>query len=276
VPELPEVETVRRTLEPAIGARILRIAHSGKPLRLGRPIPLAAIRRALRGRRIVGLRRHGKYLLVDVEGDAALIVHLGMSGRFRLVGPRAPQAPHTHLRLVLDDGRELRFVDPRRFGQIDLVRRGQEHAHPSLAVLGRDPLVEGLPGGWLHAAAPPRDVPLKTFLLDQSVIAGVGNIYASEALWRVRLPPTRRARTLAAAEARALARAVRAVLAHALGKGGTSLRDFVDADGREGDAYDYLKVYGREGEPCPRCRTSIRCTPIQGRATYFCPTCQVR
>ena len=275
MPELPEVETVRRTLAPAIGARISRVTQSGKPLRLGRPMPFAAIRRALTGRRITGVRRHGKYLMVDVEGGAALLVHLGMSGRFRLVAHAAPVAPHTHLRVHLADGRELRFTDPRRFGQIDLVERATERAHPSLAVLGRDPLEEGITGAWLHDQARRRSVTLKSFLLDQSVIAGVGNIYASEALWRVRLRPTRRAHRLAPAEARALAKAVKVVLEHALTRGGTSLRDFVDADGREGDNSGYLKVYGRQGEPCPRCRTSIRRSVIQGRATFFCPTCQL-
>jgi formamidopyrimidine-DNA glycosylase len=141
-------------------------------------------------------------------------------------------------------------------------------------VLGRDPLEEGISGDWLFEQARRRAVTLKAFLLDQSVIAGVGNIYASEALWRVKIRPTRRARRLSAREAVTLARAVRTVLEHALSKGGTSLKDFVDADGVEGDNYEYLKVYGREGEPCPRCRTLIRRTILQGRATYFCPTCQ--
>ena len=274
MPELPEVETVRRTLAPAIGARITRVEQSGKPLRLGRPMPFAAIEQALTGRRITAMRRHGKYLLVDVEGGHALIVHLGMSGRFRLVKPGEPRAPHTHLVLTLDDGREIRFSDPRRFGQIDLVKHGDEAAHPSLAVLGRDPLEHGITGPWLYEQARGRAVSLKSFLLDQSVIAGVGNIYASEALWRVRLRPSRRTGQLRPADANALARAVRAVLEHALDKGGTSLRDFVDASGVEGDNYDYLKVYGREGEPCPRCGTPIAKTRVAGRGTSYCPACQ--
>jgi formamidopyrimidine-DNA glycosylase len=266
---------VRRTLAPAIGARVTAVRSSGKPLRLGRPIPLAALRRALVGRTITALRRHGKYLMVDTDGGAALLVHLGMSGRFRLVKKGESTAPHTHVVLALDDGRQLRFTDPRRFGQVDLVRAGEEHTHPSLAVLGRDPIVEEVTGDWLHEQARRRTVSLKSFLLDQSVIAGVGNIYASEALWRAHLRPSRRARRLDAAAAGRLARAVRQVLERALDKGGTSLRDFVDADGNEGDNYDYLKVYGRAGEPCPRCKTAIRRSVIQGRATFFCPTCQL-
>lgn len=273
MPELPEVETVRRTLRPALGARIVGVRSSGKPLRLGRPMPLAAIKKLV-GHRITGLRRHGKYLLVDAE-NASLLVHLGMSGRFRLCKTGDPLPLHTHLVLRLDDGRELRFTDPRRFGFVDVVARGGEKAHPALAVLGRDPIEEGITGPWLHEQARGRKVTLKSFLLDQSVIAGVGNIYASEALWRVKVRPSRRTHRLDASTAGKLATAVRDVLEDALDKGGTSLRDFVDADGREGENMDYLKVYGREGEPCPRCRTAIRRTVIQGRATYFCPTCQV-
>lgn len=274
MPELPEVETVRRTLTPAIGARIAAVRTSGKPLHMNRPVPVAALRRLV-GHRVTALRRHGKYLLVDTDGPDTLLVHLGMSGRFRLTADAAPLAPHTHVVLALHDGRELRYSDPRRFGQIDVVRRADEARHPALAELGRDPLVHGLDAAWLHAAARRRKVSLKSFLLDQSVIAGVGNIYASEALWQVGLRPSRRTSRLTAPQARALARAVIAVLQRSLTKGGTSLRDFVDADGNEGENAHYLKVYGRAGEPCPRCRTSIRRTIIQGRATFFCPTCQV-
>ena len=275
MPELPEVETVRRTLAPALGATIATVWHSGKPLRLNRAVPVAAIRRAAGGRAITGVRRLGKYLLVDVDGPRSLLVHLGMSGRFRLCAPGTARAPHTHVVLRLADGRELRFSDPRRFGQFDVVTRGDERAHPSLAVLGPDPLEEGLDAATLRAQARRRKVTLKSFLLDQAVIAGVGNIYASEALWLARLRPSRRTGRLTEAEARLLTRSVRQVLEHALEHGGTSLKDFVDADGREGENAEYLRVYGREGEPCSRCRTAIRRTLIQGRATYFCPTCQL-
>jgi formamidopyrimidine-DNA glycosylase len=275
MPELPEVETVRRTLAPAVGARVKVVTSSGKPLRLNRAIPLARIKKALEGAKIVGLRRHGKYLLVDGERGDALLVHLGMSGRFRLVGGKEPVAPHTHLTVTLADGRQLRFSDPRRFGHLDVVVRGGEADHPALRVLGRDPLEHGIDGEWLHAEARRRKVTLKSFLMDQSVIAGVGNIYASEALWYAKLRPTRRTSKLDARAAGALAKAVIDVLESSLTNGGTSLRDFVDADGREGENMDYLKVYGREGQPCPRCKRSVKRTLIQGRATYFCPTCQV-
>jgi formamidopyrimidine-DNA glycosylase len=275
MPELPEVETVRLTLAPAVGARVVSITHSGKPLHMNKPIPIAAIKKALVGRRLTAMRRIGKYLLVDVDGPHSLMVHLGMSGRFRIFAAGAEEPKHTHLVARLDDGRELRFTDPRRFGQLDVVTRGDERAHPGLAGLGPDALVDGVDPAHLLACARGRATTLKSFLLDQSVVAGVGNIYASEALWRAKIRPTRRAKKLTPADAKLLARAVRDVLLHALRRGGTSLKDFVDADGREGENAEYLRVYDRAGGPCPRCRTSIIRKVIQGRATYFCPTCQL-
>jgi formamidopyrimidine-DNA glycosylase len=196
-----------------------------------------------------------------------------MTGRLRIQKKSDERAPHTHV--VLDLGaRELRFSDPRRFGQIDVVRRATERAHPALAVLGPDPLTDGIDPVALHARARGKKATLKAFVLDQSVLAGVGNIYASEALWRAQLRPTTRAHRLTAQSAARLADAIREVLEHALTNGGTSLRDFVDADGREGDNAEYLWVYNRAGQPCPRCKTEIKRSVLQGRATYYCPTCQ--
>jgi formamidopyrimidine-DNA glycosylase len=184
------------------------------------------------------------------------------------------RARHTHVALALDDARELRFVDPRRFGLCDVVERGREREHDALAVLGPDPLVDGIDPVALHDRSRGRATTLKAFVLDQSVIAGVGNIYASEALWRAKLRPSTRAKRLTATTAKRLATAVSGVLSDALAHNGTTLRDFVDADGARGDNSDYLDVYARAGEPCPRCRNPIRRTVHQGRATYYCPTCQ--
>lgn len=257
---------------PAIGARIAAVWDSGKGLHMQRKPPRAALR-GLVGGQLTAIRRIGKYLLIDTDGPRSLLVHLGMTGRLRLHAKADPRARHTHV--VLDLGaRELRFSDPRRFGQIDVVTRATERAHPALALLGPDPLTDGVDPVALHARARATKAMLKAFLLDQRVLAGVGNIYASEALWRARLRPTTRAHRLTAAGANRLAEAVGEVLAHALENGGTSLRDFVDADGAEGENADYLWVYGRTGEPCPRCQTPIRRTVLQGRATFFCPTCQ--
>ncbi len=273
MPELPEVETVRRTLTPAIGARIAAVWDSGKPLHMQRRPPRRKLR-ALVGAKITGVRRHGKYLLVDTDRPESLLVHLGMTGRLCIQGKREPRAAHTHL--VLDLGtRELRFVDPRRFGQLDVLARAEERAHPALAALGPDALVHGVdPEALLAVARKRRRTTLKAFLLDQRVIAGVGNIYASEALWRARLRPTTRTYRLTAAAASRLADAIREVIANALENGGTTLSDFVAADGAAGENADYLWVYDRAGQPCPRCRALIRRSVLQGRATYFCPTCQ--
>jgi formamidopyrimidine-DNA glycosylase len=275
MPELPEVETVRLTLKPALGAIIQSVWTSGQPLRLNRPLPVAALRRALTGRTITALRRIGKYLIIDTDGPRSLLVHLGMTGRLRVHKAGDPREPHTHVVMTTGDGREIRYSDPRRFGQVEVVRRGAEREHPSLAVLGLDPLTEKLDGKYLLDRARRRSASLKAFLMDQSVVAGVGNIYASEALWRSKLSPNSRVDRLTGPRATALARGVRDSLRHALARGGTSLRDFVDAHGAEGSNADYLIVYDRAGEPCRRCRTPIQRSVIQGRATYFCPSCQI-
>lgn len=273
MPELPEVETVRRTLAPAIGARIAAVWDSGMPLHMKRRPPRKKLQ-ALVGARLTAARRHGKYLLLDTDGPRTLLVHLGMTGRLCLYRKGEPRARHTHL--VLDLGkRELRFMDARRFGQLDVLERAAERAHPALAELGPDALVHGVdPAILLAAARRRRRSTLKAFLLDQRVIAGVGNIYASEALWRAGLRPSARAGRLTGPRAARLAAAVREVIANALENGGTTLADFVAADGTKGDNVDYLWVYDREGKPCPRCRGLIRRSVQAGRATFFCPTCQ--
>jgi formamidopyrimidine-DNA glycosylase len=273
MPELPEVETVRRTLEPAVGATISAVWDSGQGLHMQRKPPRKKLRELV-GARITAVRRHGKYLLVDTDTPNSLLVHLGMTGRFLIVGEATPRAKHTHLVLWLEDGRELRFVDARRFGQLDVVSRDKERAHPALKVLGPDPLVHGLDGALLFEASRGRKSMLKAFVLDQSVLAGVGNIYASEALWKAQLRPTTRAHKLTADKARRLAEAILEVLHNALDNGGTTLSDFVNANGAEGENADYLWVYGRAGEACLRCKTPIRRAVHQGRATYYCPTCQ--
>ena len=273
MPELPEVETVRRSLAPAVGATITSVWTSGKPLRLNRAIPKAKLK-TLVGRAITALRRHGKYLLVDVNGPSSLLVHLGMTGSLQLHTSGEPRRAHTHVVFALDDGRELRYADARRFGQVDVVDKAREREHPSLRVLGPDPYASTVDGAYLFERSRGRGTTLKSFLLDQANLAGVGNIYAAEALWRAKLKPTRRARRLTRPEADLLARAGRASFDEALRRGGTTFSDFVDGRGQAGENAEYLAVYGRAGEPCERCKSPIRRTVIQGRATYFCPTCQ--
>lgn len=272
MPELPEVETVRRTLTPAVGAKILAVWDSGKGLHMQRKPPRKKLAQLV-GATITAVRRHGKYLLVDTDGPLSLLVHLGMTGRFMIVPKGKPRGNHTHLVLDLDD-RELVFNDARRFGQLDVVERANERAHAGLAVLGPDALVDGVDPDRLVTQAKARRTTLKSFVLDQSVIAGVGNIYASEALWRAKLRPTRRSNKLTVANAKLLADAIRETITNALENGGTTLSDFVNADGAEGNNADYLWVYDRAGEPCMRCKAKIKRAVHQGRATYYCPTCQ--
>lgn len=280
MPELPEVETVRRTLQPAIGRRVTAVWTSGLPLRLRRPIDRRGLERAALGAPITAVRRHGKYLMIEFAGrEELMLVHLGMTGRLRLVPVGAPRAPHTHVVLALDGPQEIRFSDPRRFGMVDVAPAGsRQREHPALAVLGRDPLHESVTGVFIHQAARRTRQNLKTLLMDQGVVAGVGNIYASEALWLARLAPTLRGVQLDRRGAGALARAVSSVLHNALRRGGTTLNDFVDADGVAGENADYLRVYDRAGQPCARrgCPGRIRRTVIQGRATFHCPRCQGR
>ncbi|MEO8704787.1 MAG: bifunctional DNA-formamidopyrimidine glycosylase/DNA-(apurinic or apyrimidinic site) lyase [Kofleriaceae bacterium] len=272
MPELPEVETVRRTLMPAIGATIETIWDSGQGLHMARKPPRKQLQKLL-GATIVGLRRHGKYLLVDTDTPESLIVHLGMTGRFCILPARTPRAAHTHFVAGLGT-RELRFSDPRRFGQIDVVTRGRERTHPALAGLGVDALTERLDVRLFHAGARVSRSTLKAFILDQGVIAGVGNIYASEALWRAGLRPTKRTKRLTTDGAKRLVEAIREVIDRALENGGTTLADFVDANGTAGDNAEYLWVYDRAGQPCKRCESPIKRSVLQGRATYYCPTCQ--
>lgn len=273
MPELPEVETVRRTLAPAVGAKIVGVWDSGIGLHMRRKPPRKRLQKLV-GATITGLRRHGKYLLVDTDTPYTLLVHLGMTGRVLITPAATPRPKHTHVVLELGT-RELRFVDARRFGQIDVVERAKEREHPALAVLGPDPLVHGIDPAAFFAAAKKKKTTLKSFVLDQSVLAGVGNIYASEALWKAKLRPTLRAHRLTSDAAKRLAAAIEEVLHHALTNGGTTLADFVNANGTEGNNADYLWVYGRAGEKCLRCKKGvIRRAVHQGRATYFCPTCQ--
>lgn len=289
MPELPEVETVRRTLAPAVGLQVVSVWTSGMRLRLDHAVEDAVLRQDLVGRPIEGIRRWGKYLLVDVAGaPVSMMVHLGMSGRLRLMAPDVPRPVHTHVVLGLaragsapgGEGPvlEMRYSDPRRFGMVAPVPRGAERSHPSLAQLGLDPLQDQLTGALLYERTRGLRRGLKTFLLDQRVIAGIGNIYASEVLWQARIRPDLEAHRLSRPRAEALALAIREVLERALTNGGTSLRDFVDADGHQGNNAHYLWVYDREGQPCmrPECGRAIRRTIIQGRSTFHCPACQRR
>ncbi|MBC7976096.1 MAG: bifunctional DNA-formamidopyrimidine glycosylase/DNA-(apurinic or apyrimidinic site) lyase [Myxococcales bacterium] len=273
MPELPEVETVRRSLAPAVGGRISSVWTSGMGLHMARKPPKAKLQKLI-GARITAVRRHGKYLLIDTDHEASILVHLGMTGRVRIHAHADAPEKHTHVVIGLGK-RELRFSDARRFGQVDVVVRGAEASHAGLAALGPDALDVAIDVPAMLALAKAKRTMLKAFVLDQRVIAGVGNIYASEALWRAGLRPTMRTHKLTAAAAIRLAAAIREVIERALDHGGTTLSDFVDAHGTAGNNADYLWVYDRKGYPCPRCETPVKRSVLQGRATYYCPTCQI-
>lgn len=269
MPELPEVETTRRGLAPllldrTITAVVLRRATLRWPI----PPEIPAL---LPGRAILGLRRRAKYLLLDLAPGSALL-HLGMSGSLRIVDRREPVEAHDHVDLVLDDGRALRFTDPRRFGC--LLWQPEGDLHPLLRHLGPEPLDPAFTGDHLHARAQGRSAPLKTFLMDQRTVVGVGNIYAAESLFRAGLAPERAAGGVPRARYRRLAEAVKEVLAEAIEAGGTTLRDFQGPDGRPGYFAQDLRVYGRAGAPCPACGKPLRGSRLGARATVWCPRCQ--
>ena len=272
MPELPEVETIRRALELELpGPRITAV--SGRSIALRRPLDVNRLKPLLIGRRFGTPRRRGKFLMIDLEPPGSLLVHLGMTGRVQLVKASLPRRDHTHLVIHLNDGRQLRFVDPRRFGLVDWLEPGAEERDPSLAKLGVEPLDPSL-----NKVLPPRlhsrRAPLKSLLLDQRLVVGIGNIYAAEALWRSGIHPRRSGNRTSLARLRTLADAVQSVLGEAIEQGGTTLRDFANPNGEMGFFATRLAVYGRQGEPCSNCATTIRAEVLGGRTTAWCPSCQ--
>lgn len=272
MPELPEVETVRRVLE--IGLEGLSvIAVRGRSVKMRRPLDIDLIAsRILRGA-FTQARRRGKFLLLDFGEDGTLMIHLGMSGRLMLCDSGEEILDHTHLTLSLSDGRELRFVDPRRFGFAEWLSPNEESLDPSLASLGVEPLdpaIEQLLPPLFHA----RRSPVKSLILDQRLVAGVGNIYAAEALWRAGIRPTRKGSQTSIPRLRRLAAETRNVIEEAVAQGGTTIRDYATPAGDFGYFAVKLQVYGKAGEPCPECGGSLKDTRIAGRTTVWCPNCQ--
>jgi len=270
MPELPEVETIRRGLALRISGRQIVRAELRRP-DLRRPFPPMLATR-LEGARIGGLSRRGKYILVELDATGLLLLHLGMSGRITAAGPELPPEKHDHVILTLDDGTVVRFNDPRRFGLIDYLERGAAGIHPLLAGMGPEPLEPGFDGAYLDRALAGKLTPIKAALLDQRIVAGLGNIYVCEALYRAGLSPRRLAATVIGARAARLAAAIREVLGEAIEAGGSSLRDYVQANGELGYFQHRWAVYGREGEPCSGCNCAegVRRIVQSGRSTFFC------
>jgi formamidopyrimidine-DNA glycosylase len=272
VPELPEIEVLRRSLEPHLpGDRIERVVVRNRSLR--EPVESRALAK-LAGRTMLGLRRRAKYLLVDLEGDRTLAVHLGMSGRLTLVAGAAPEEPHEHVAFYLRSGRRLRLRDPRRFGLVFAAATADLASDRHFAHLGAEPLDDGFDGALLAGAARGRRGPVKNFLMDARVVVGLGNIYATETLHRAGVHPLRSVARLSAQRWERLAGAAVAVLSQAIEQGGTTLNDFADGEGNSGYFQVSLGVYGRAGEPCPVCGRTIRRVVQAGRSTYYCPECQ--
>lgn len=278
MPELPEVETVRAGAEPHLRGRRLRAVHATRP-DLRWPMPLAALR-GLQGRRCTAVARRSKYLLLgfDGPGTPVAIVHLGMTGRL-LVEPTTARARrpafrrHEHWRMDFGD-RLVRFVDPRRFGALDVAAGDSLATHRLLARLGQEPLEPGFDGAFLHRHSRGRRASVKALLMDAHVLVGVGNIYASEACWHAGVRPRRAARSLSRADCAALATAVQQVLRAAIAAGGTSFRDYVGVAEDAGFFARELTVYERAGQPCRRCGAPIRRSIDGGRSTYWCAGCQ--
>lgn len=282
MPELPEVETVRRGLAPAMeGYRITRAQVNRPDLRW--PFPERMSER-LTGKRVLRLRRRSKYILGDLDSGETVLIHLGMSGRMLVSGDPLGQFVHTHpapekhdhVVLDMENGARITFNDPRRFGAMDLFATDTGESHTFLASIGPEPLGNSFDEEYLIDTLSGRHTPMKSALLDQKIVAGLGNIYVCEALFRSKIHPTRPARRVSNERISSLVPVIRDVLSEAIEAGGSSLRDFRQADGELGYFQHSFDVYGREGEPCraPGCTAKIRRIVQSGRSTFYCPICQ--
>jgi formamidopyrimidine-DNA glycosylase len=270
MPELPEVETTRRGIEPHVtGRRVTEVIVRRHDLRQ----PVSETLPMIEGRRICGVGRRSKYLLLAVDDASTLLIHLGMSGSLRVISPADPWKKHDHVGITLDHGKQLRFHDPRRFGLV-LRLLGDPMTHPLLENLGPEPLAGEFTAAVLHEACQKRSAAVKLVIMDAKVVVGVGNIYASEALFRAGIRPQTPARKLSKPRIAKLVEAIRQVLGDSIKEGGTTLRDFLNSDGEPGYFRQRLFVYDRKGEPCRVCGTAIRHSVMGQRSTYWCPLCQ--
>ncbi|MCL4066214.1 bifunctional DNA-formamidopyrimidine glycosylase/DNA-(apurinic or apyrimidinic site) lyase [Pseudomonas sp. GX19020] len=282
MPELPEVETVRRGLEPVMEGQQILTAQVNRP-DLRWPFPPRMAER-LTGARINALRRRSKYILADLSSGETLLIHLGMSGRMLISGAQVggfhhdhPQpAKHDHVVFDMEGGARVTFNDPRRFGAMDLLDTASAEAHPLLAVIGPEPLGNAFDGDYLAARLAGRKTPVKSALLDQRIVAGLGNIYVCEVLFRAGIAPDRLAGGLTGKQAQGLVPLIREVLSEAIEAGGSSLKDYRQADGELGYFQHSFRVYGREGGACttPGCKGSIARIVQAGRSSFYCPDCQ--
>jgi len=274
VPELPEVEVICRGLAPhIIGRRVKKISSSMKRLRL--PVQREKLVDLLEGRDITGLLRRAKFMLVVFNNNAILIIHLGMTGRLGLFHCQTPKAKHDHLRILFDDDSELRFNDARRFGSVQVI---PPDAYKSIEDLfpytGPEPLGRKFTAAYLLKQAANRRQPVKNFLMDSRIVAGIGNIYANEILFATGIHPQTEAGCLDGGSWKNIVRTSRRILNRAIDCGGTTISDYVNASGGKGYFQIELKIYGRHGQTCTRCRTIIAKKVLAGRSSFFCPNCQ--
>jgi formamidopyrimidine-DNA glycosylase len=273
MPELPEVETIVRDLAAVLPGRRIETVRTGHPSVFRFP-EVQSARRLLRGRGIASVERRGKYIDCRLDSGDDLVVHLGMTGHLLVSDPGKPEAPHTHLRARLDDGRELRFDDARRFGRILVGDLEMLQAYGKMPALGVEPLSRMHTGAYLREKLHPSKRFLKAALLDQTVVAGLGNIYVDEACHLAGIRPTRRCHALKRAEFDRLAEAIVAVLRKGIANRGTSFDDYRDVWNAKGSNQESLQVYGRGGEPCFRDGTVLKSAVVGGRTTVWCPACQ--
>ncbi|MBI3014181.1 MAG: bifunctional DNA-formamidopyrimidine glycosylase/DNA-(apurinic or apyrimidinic site) lyase [Candidatus Tectomicrobia bacterium] len=273
MPELPEVETVRRTLLPLVtGRKIMGLTVLQRELR--RPVHPSRLKRQVVGRRLETVERRGKYLLFSLNSPQVLVLHLGMTGRLRVVSSQAPVHPYDCLLFHLSGGKDLRYEDKRRFGLVFAASGKTLARDPSFRNMGPEPLGDSMPEDYLWVRSRGRHLPVKNFLMDGRVIAGIGNIYANEALFAARIRPNRAVSRLSKATFARLTESLRAILRDAIAQRGTSFSDYRDGNGQPGDFQIRLRVYGKEGKPCSNCSTRIRRIVQAGRSSFFCPFCQ--
>jgi len=275
MPELPEVEVVKRGLEPHLTGRIITSTwHNGKKLRVD--VPCHEMQRHLPGTTIACLKRRAKFLILELGNDMLLIIHLGMTGKLGLFKPSSPLMVHDHVSWMLDNGMELRFNDVRRFGSISLIQAGQR---PSLEdtffkTTGPEPFDDAFNAAYLRRKAAGRSVPVKNFIMTNKIVAGIGNIYANESLFAAGIRPTRPAGKIGLKKWTELIEKIREVLSRAILCGGSTISDFISASGEKGYFQINFCVYGRGDERCPNCTAQIKTIRLGGRASFFCPRCQ--
>lgn len=272
MPELPEVEVICRGLIPQLsGRKIINFSYSSKKLRL--PVPIKRLHEYIKGATIKDVERRAKYLLLHMENGAILVIHLGMTGRMNMFPEKTPRAKHDHLCWQLDNGKELRFNDARRFGSIQvLLDQGEEEAF--FSACGPEPFSRGFSAVYLLSKATKKKQPIKNFLMDSRVVVGIGNIYVNEILFAAKISPTTPVKIITRDQWQEIITVSRKILKQAIKSGGTTISDYINSNGEPGWFQLKLKVYGRDKEKCLTCKNLIQKTVMAGRATFYCPKCQ--